>query len=107
MDNIISISALGELHIKDCIEYYAHESVDERIDILQEEAAELIQALSKYKRRERGDYDKDARPMVIEEMAHTLCLISQVAHRLNITSVDLDKEFMRKNKIMKEGRTKP
>lgn len=49
------------------------------LNIVQEELAELIQAISKYRRSLEGDFDKDkAIEMVIEEMADVMICLQEL-----------------------------
>ena len=75
---------------------------DLQIDILQEECAELIKALSKYK---RSDYpnnitnfnaDEETRNNVIEEMCHVLISIDVVSSILKIGVHEIQDEINRK-----------
>jgi NTP pyrophosphatase (non-canonical NTP hydrolase) len=74
------------------IEHIAdHYGLESRLDILQEECAELIQAVSKLRRSgldgaepgERSTKRIEARGKVSEEMADVLNTISQVMHLLH------------------------
>lgn len=62
-----------------------------QIDILQEECAELIQALSKLKRAKEHGLDH-----VIEEMTHVLISIEVNKTILCITQKQIDKQIMQK-----------
>lgn len=66
------------------------------LDILQEECAELIQAISKYKRSDLGDYDV-CRGKIIEEMTH-VAISSEICCRLLcIDRGEIDNEVKRKD----------
>lgn len=77
-------------------------SSDLQIDILQEECAELIKSLSKYK---RSDYpnnitnfkaDEETRNNVIEEMCHVLISIDVVSSILKIGAHEIQEEITKK-----------
>ena len=69
---------------------------DTHLDILQEECAELIQAISKYKRSDLGDYGV-CRGKIIEEMTH-VAISSEVCCRLLcIDRGEIAKEVKRKD----------
>lgn len=76
-----------------------------QIDILQEECAELIQALSKYK---RADYVKpkgNVRENLIEEISHVLISIDVVSSILNINPDEVQNEIAKKcNKYIYSNR---
>lgn len=65
---------------------YGHE---QQSRILQEEAAELIQAVNKYWRATTMDKIAKARDNVIEEMADTLIMITQEVIYQEITTQEL------------------
>lgn len=67
------------------------EDPQNQLDLLQEECAELIQAISKYR---RGKID--AREKIIEEMSHVIFSASTSAKLLCITQEDIRKEEYRK-----------
>lgn len=71
-----------------------------QLDILQEECAELIQALSKYKRVDYTNFTTmDERlDNVIEEMAHVLISIDVVTSLLNIDVPEIQNEINKKCK---------
>lgn len=60
--------------IKKIADYYGKES---QLDILQEECAELVQAVSKYKRGKDDDFSH-----LLEEMADVTIMIEQVLYLL-------------------------
>ena len=76
--------------IRQCIETFPK---DQQIDILQEECAELIQALSKLKRGKVVGFD-----MTKEEMAHVLISLSVVAEIIGISEEDIQNEVAKKAK---------
>ena len=61
-----------------------HYGLDSQLDMLQEECAELIQAVSKYKRNGSSG--------IVEEMADVFIMLNQVIYLLNKenTAVDVD-----------------
>lgn len=59
-----------------------------QLDILQEECAELFQAISKYKRNKNG-----SRQMIIEEMTHVLISSCISAKYLDIDPEDIVREI--------------
>lgn len=67
------------------------EDPQNQLDILQEECAELIQAISKYR---RGKFE--AREKIIEEMSHVIFSASTSAKLLCITQEDIRKEEHKK-----------
>lgn len=75
---------------------------DLQIDILQEECAELIKALSKYKRESYPDNmtdfksDSETRNSVIEEMSHVLISMDVVASIVKISESDIQNEINKK-----------
>lgn len=75
---------------------------DLQIDILQEECAELIKALSKYKRENYPDNmtnfksDSETRNNVIEEMSHVLVSMDVVSTILKISERDMQNEINKK-----------
>lgn len=68
---------------------------DEKIqdDILQEECAELIQALSKIKRKK--DHNS-IRQNLIEEISHVLISLNMVCEIHDISDSEIEKEFEKK-----------
>lgn len=81
---------INEKFIEVLIEEHG-EDPQNQLDILQEECAELIQAISKYR---RGKID--AREKIIEEMSHVIFSASTSAKLLCITQEDIRKEEHRK-----------
>lgn len=81
-----------------------HYGLDEQLNMLQEECAELIQAASKYKRRKLiDDYQH-----IVEEIADVEIMIAQVKYLLKMPNyhVDCVKEEKIKRqleRIQKEG----
>ena len=75
---------------------------DLQIDILQEECAELIKALSKYKRDDYPnnltDFSKtiETRQNVIEEISHVLISIDVVSYILEISEFEVQAEINKK-----------
>lgn len=73
-----------EERIKRIADYYG---LDAQLDMLQEECAELIQAVSKYKRTRVTN--------IVEEMADVFIMLDQIIYLLNkeVASVDVE-EFI-------------
>ena len=77
---------------------------DLQIDILQEECAELIKALSKYKRENYPNNitnfksNKETRSNLIEEMSHVLISIDVVSSILKISVSEIQDEITKKCK---------
>ena len=65
--------------LKQIAEHYGLES---QIDILQEECAELIQAVSKYR---RSGFDEDVPFCIIEEIADVEIMLSQIKYLLGFS----------------------
>ena len=90
--------------IKDKLELIAdYHGVEDQCGVLQEECAELIQALSKILRARRdgdGDMTDALLTHVMEEIADTYIMMQQVAYLLKIEKKDID--AMIKYKIMRE-----
>lgn len=61
-----------------------HYGLDEQLNILQEECAELIQAASKYRRTKS--------PVIIEEMADVYIMLAQIVYLLTKKTVIVDVE---------------
>lgn len=59
---------------------------EKQLDIAQEELAELIQAISKYKRAITHDEREKALKSVLEEMADTWIMFNQIAMLLGFTN---------------------
>lgn len=69
---------------------------DQQLDILEEECAELIQAVSKCKRSiDYSDFDK-RRKNLIEEMSHVTISMAVAARILNISEEDILSEINKK-----------
>lgn len=70
-----------EERIKRIADYYG---LDAQLDMLQEECAELIQAVSKYKRKRVTN--------IVEEMADVFIMLDQIIYLLNkeVASVDVE-----------------
>lgn len=84
---------IPESHIDQYIELFGYEN---QLDILQEECAELIKAISKYK-RSIGHYTiTNPIDNVIEEMTHVAISSEIVARLLMISPEDIQKEVDRK-----------
>lgn len=91
--------------IKKIADHYGMES---QIDIMQEECAELVQAVSKYKRGKDDDFSH-----LLEEMADVMIMIEQVLYlldkRMNGSSAYyayfafFDKKLDRQIKRIEEG----
>ncbi len=84
-------------HVAYCESYFP--SSYQKIDILQEECAELIQALSKLKRYK----DSRALQRVKEEVSHVLISSAVLARMLDISLDDIDKECLKKENKNLEG----
>lgn len=83
-----------------------HYGMDNQLGICQEECAELIQAISKYKR----NTDDFAVHQITGEIADVMIMISQVMHLVGISSESLNIEIGIKlrrqlERIAKEGKT--
>lgn len=78
---------VSDIFISDCLDNFAH---DIQPDILQEECAELIQAISKFKR------NKCDNTRIIEEMSHVLISSAVVAKLFNISEQDIHNEIIKK-----------
>lgn len=82
-----------------------HYGLDKQLNMLQEECAELIQAVSKYKRTRTT--------AIVEEMADVYIMLYQITYLLNkeVASVDvedfiamwMEKKIRRQQERMKEG----
>lgn len=84
-----------ETHIDQYVEIFGKNTLDQ-MDILQEECAELIKAISKYK-RSLGHYTAvDPIDNVIEEITHVAISSEIVARLLSITPDDIQKEINKK-----------
>ncbi len=69
-----------------------YETDEKLTGLLQEECAELIQAISKYNRK-----NKNGLNMVKEEMAHVAICLSLTSVALNISKEDIDYEVQKKS----------
>ena len=86
---------IPESHIDQYVEIFGKDTI-KQMDILQEECAELIKALSKYK-RSMGHYTTvDPIDNVIEEITHVAISSEIVARLLLITPDDIQKEINKK-----------
>lgn len=86
---------IPETHIDQYVEIFGKNTLDQ-MDILQEECAELIKAISKYK-RSLGHYTAvDPIDNVIEEITHVAISSEIVARLLSITPDDIQKEINKK-----------
>lgn len=95
INEYVGIVNISPEHIDKYMEVY---DVGEytHLDILQEECAELIQAISKYKRADLGDYGV-CRGKIIEEMTH-VAISSEICCRLLcIDRKEIEKEVKRKD----------
>lgn len=82
-------------HIDQYVEIFGKDTL-KQMDILQEECAELIKALSKYK-RSLGHYTAiDPIDNIIEEITHVAISSEIVARLLSITQDDIQKEINKK-----------
>lgn len=86
---------IPEDHIQKYIELFGCNPI-EQIDILQEECAELIKALSKYKRNIGFYTHTDPKENIIEELTHVAISSEIVAKLLDIKSEDIRKEVDKK-----------
>lgn len=86
---------IPEEHIQQYIEIFGGDLI-KQIDILQEECAELIKALSKYKRNIGFYTYTDPKDNVIEELTHVAISSEIVAKLLDIKSEDIKKEVDKK-----------
>lgn len=86
---------IPETHIDQYVEIFGKNTLDQ-MDILQEECAELIKAISKYK-RSLGHYTAvDPIDNVIEEITHVAISSEIVARLISITPDDIQKEINKK-----------
>lgn len=86
---------IPESHIDQYVEIFGKDTI-KQMDILQEECAELIKAISKYK-RSLGHYTAvDPIDNVIEEITHVAISSEIVARLLSITPDDIQKEVNKK-----------
>ena len=86
---------IPESHIDQYVEIFGKDTI-KQMDILQEECAELIKALSKYK-RSLGHYTTvDPIDNIIEEITHVAISSEIVARLLSITPDDIQKEINKK-----------
>lgn len=86
---------IPETHIDQYVEIFGKNTLDQ-MNILQEECAELIKAISKYK-RSLGHYTAvDPIDNVIEEITHVAISSEIVARLLSITPDDIQKEINKK-----------
>lgn len=83
-------------HINQYIELFGYDPI-KQIDILQEECAELIQALSKYK---RIGYERFTTTVsidnIVEELTHVVIFSEIVSRLLNIQQEDINNEINKK-----------
>lgn len=73
-----------------------HYGLDEQLNILQEECAELIQAVSKYKRRKLIDNYQH----IVEEIADIEIMIAQVKYLLKMYDYHVD--YVKEEKIKRQ-----
>ena len=85
---VISMLVIPEKFVDKCIENF--EETDQR-QILEEECAELIQAISKNIRGKPNSIDQ-----IKEEMTHVLMSINVVARKLGISQSDILNEISKK-----------
>lgn len=76
--------------IETIADYYG---ADNQISIAQEELAELIQALSKYRRANDGNDFHKACAAIVEEMADVTLMLQQLRYLLVINEADVDAEM--------------
>lgn len=81
--------AIPDKFIERCVEEFKH-TTDQR-QILEEECAELIQAISKNIRGKPNSMDQ-----IKEEMTHVLISINVVANILGISQTDISNEIAKK-----------
>lgn len=84
---------IPESHIDQYIKLFGSEH---QLDILQEECAELIKAISKYKRSIGHDTTEDPIDNIVEEMTHVAISSEVVARLLDIKPEDIQREIDRK-----------
>lgn len=82
-------------HINQYLELFGNDPL-KQIDILQEECAELIQALSKYKRGYGHFTYIDPIDNIIEELTHVAISSEIVSRLLNIKQEDINNEVSKK-----------
>lgn len=86
---------IPESHIDQYVEIFGKDVI-KQMDILQEECAELIKALSKYK-RSLGHYTTvDPIDNIIEEVTHVAISSEIVARLISITPEDIQNEINKK-----------
>ncbi|WP_207748071.1 MazG nucleotide pyrophosphohydrolase domain-containing protein [Clostridium thermobutyricum] len=68
---------------------------EKQLDIAQEELAELIQAISKYKRASTPDEIAKARNNIIEELADVCIMVKQIYFLLDFNRDDLITNMMK------------
>ena len=85
---------IPEYHIQQYLKIFGT-GIDQ-IDILQEECAELIKALGKYKRSIGHFTNVDPIDNIVEEMTHVAISSEIVARILNINPEDIQREVNKK-----------
>ena len=86
---------IPESHIDQYVEIFGKDTI-KQMDVLQEECAELIKALSKYKRSLSHYTTVDPIDNIIEEITHVAISSEIVARFLSITPEDIQKEINKK-----------
>lgn len=85
-------------HVRKYLEIFGEDEL--QLDILQEECAELIQAISKYKRNLKkqgiGNTRTDPKQNIVEELTHVAISSEIAAKILGISKEDIQKEVQRK-----------
>lgn len=90
IDEYHGICDIPPKHIKKYGEIYGYGM--DQLDILQEECAELIQAISKFKREKEGSRDK-----IVEEMTHVAISSEMCCRVLDISKEEILREVRRKD----------
>lgn len=89
---------IPEEHVDQYIKIFKNDDV--QLDVLQEECAELIKAISKYKRSiicpGVGNCVKDPIDAIVEEITHVAISSNIVAKILGITEKDIQRELDKK-----------
>ena len=95
-------------NLRDAIDIAEHYGIESRMDFLQEECAELIQAISKLRRAEAAGTETleqkenhiSARNDVAEEMADVQCLLLELSHLMhNEAMVEFQMNFKLKRTL--------
>ena len=90
INEYVGIVNISPEHIKKYGEIYGYGM--DQLDILQEECAELIQAISKFKREKEGSRDK-----IVEEMTHVAISSEMCCRVLDISKEEILREVRRKD----------